>query len=337
MHPPAEKVCCNYNTQRGFCGRFGTVSFKCRQTARAIRKTGIRESLSVTGREREAFLARLKENRREAEFPYDMLLEHAEAGEIRIGPCRTLILTPKENATGRGVLYLAGGEFMNPPGESDYRLALKITEKTGCDVVMPLYPLFPEHNLDEMLKAMLKVIQFMDSRYPAESSAVLGFSSGASLCLYLFLCIKEAELSVTMPGRWILNSPLLRLPPEAYELRYMWILEPYDVVLPVHFMEPAGLSGSMIDAASPEIRSLANIPANNLKGMPEIDLFIGTQEIGFACMEAFVQRCEMDNVNLHVHEGLGMMHCWGLYPEMKEGRKTQDEYFRILKELKPIE
>ncbi len=305
-------------------------------TARAIRKTGIRESLSVTGSERDAFLAHLKEQRREAEFPYDLLLNDAEAGEIRIGPCRTLILTPKENATGRGVLYLAGGGFMNPPGENDYRLALKITEQTGCDVVLPLYPLFPEHSMDETLKAMLEVIRFMDSRYPKESSAVLGFSSGANLCLYLFLHIMQEKLSCTMPERWILNSPLLRLPPDADELRYMKILAPYDVTLPIEFLQRNGLSGSMIDAASSDIRRFADISACSLKGMPETDLFFGTHEVAFACMEAFEQRCEADGVNLHVHEGLGMMHCWGLYPAMKEGRKTQKEYFRILKELKPI-
>ena len=265
-----------------------------------------------------------------------MLVERADVGEMKIPGCRTLILTPKDKAKGSGVLYLAGGAFMNPPRMQDYELALRITEKTGCDVILPLYPLFPEHAVNETAEAVLEVVKRMDARYPGGSSAVLGFSSGATLCLYLFLELKRRQSSVHMPDRWILNSPVLRLPPDSDELRYMRILQPYDVTLPSEFLKPEGLTGKMIERASEEFRAYADITACDLSGMPETDLFFGTREILYACQDAFVKRCEKDGVKLNIHEGLGMMHCWGLFPMMKEGRKAQKEYFNILKTLQPI-
>ena len=302
----------------------------------AIRKQGIRELLSVTGSDREAFLSRVSAERK-TEIPYRTLIERADVGEWNIPDCRTLILEPKNNAKGCVVLYLAGGAFMNPPRDRDYELALKITEKTGCDVIFPLYPLFPEHSVNETAEAVLEVVKRMDARYPEGATGLIGFSSGATLALYLFLELKRRHSCFRMPGRWILNSPVLRIPPDEADLRYMNILAPYDVILPVVFLQPEGLTGLMMERTAPGFRRFADIPSRNLSGMPETDLYLGTREILYAYRNAFEQRCETDAVPLHVHDGFGMMHCWGLIAEMKEGRDTQKEYFDILNTLKPIQ
>lgn len=270
------------------------------------------------------------------EIPYDLLLSRAELAEVNTGSCQTLILSPKENAKGTGVLYFSAGGFLIPPGEKDYRLALKITEETGCDVILPLCPLYPDVPLQDTVSALLECVRLVANRYPEGSSAVLAFSLGATLCLYLFLDLKEKGFPYQLPSRWLLNSPFLRIPPTRDELHYMDILAPFDVTIPRVFLMPEGLMGRVFAEASPNIRRFADITGCNPGGMPETDLYAGTREIAFACVEEFEKSCETAGIKLHVHEGLGMMHCWGLYSEMKEGRKLQKEYFDILRTLSRI-
>ena len=115
---------------------------------------------------------------------------------------------------------------------------------------------------------------------------------------------------------------------------------PHEIeVWPLSFREFLRFKG--IDADSHLEQDKARVQVafdeyNRLGGMPETDLYVGTREIAFACVEEFEKSCETSGIKLHVHEGLGMMHCWGLYSEMKEGRKLQKEYFDILRTLSRI-
>ena len=256
---------------------------------------------------------------------------------MNTGTCRVLILSPKENAKGTGVLYLSGGGFLMPPSQQDYRLALKITEETGCDVLLPICPLYPEVPIQDTIQSLLGAVQLMANRYPEGASAVLAFSVGATLCLYLFLELKQMGFPYKLPSRWILNSPFLRIPPSKEEAEYMELLAPYDVTIPMEFLQPEGLMGLVLADASPRTRRLADITRCNLSGMPETDLYVGTREIALAYVEGFENSCEGAGIRLHVHEGLGMMHCWGMYGEMKEGKALQKEYFSTLKRLKRIQ
>lgn len=305
--------------------------------SRAIKRSGIHEALSATGSDRDLLPARLRKTYGIAEIPYDILLSQAELAEVNTGSCRTLILTPKENAKGTGVLYFSAGGFLIPPTEEDYRLALKITEETGCDVILPICPLYPDVPLQDTISSVLESVRLVANRYPEGSSAVLAFSLGATLCLYLFLELKQRGFPYTLPSRWLLNSPFLRIPPSNEELQYMDLLAPHDVTIPKEFLLPEGLMGQVFAEASPNILRFADISRCNLGGMPETDLYVGTKEIALACVEAFERNCETAGIKLHVHEGLGMMHCWGLYAEMKEGRKLQKEYFDIFRTLSRIQ
>ena len=256
---------------------------------------------------------------------------------MNTGSCRVLILSPMENAKGTGVLYLSGGGFLMPPAQRDYKLALKITEETGCDVILPICPLYPEVPIQETIQALLETVRLVANRYPEGASAVLAFSGGATLCLYAFLELKQMGFPYSLPSRWILNSPFLRIPPSREELQYMDILAPYDVTIPKEFLLPEGLMGLILAEASPRTRQLADITRCNLGGMPETDLYVGTREIALAYLEGFRKSCETAGINLHVHKGAGMMHCWGMYSDMKEGRKTQQEYFDIFRRLSRIQ
>ena len=298
---------------------------------------GIHKMLSVTGDDRDVFSARLREMKDSFEVPYDLLLSRAEMGEVNTGACRVLILSPKENAKGTGVLYLSAGGFLAPPCLNDYRLALKITEETGCDVILPICPLYPEVQVQDTIEALLGAVKLMAGRYPEGSSAVLAFSSGATLCLYLFLALRQKGFPYKLPSRWILNSPFLRIPPSREESQYMDLLAPYDVTIPKEFLQPDGLMGLLPGDASAETRRPADITGCNLRGMPETDLYVGTKEIALAYVQDFEKNCVNAGIKLQVHEGLGMMHCWGLYGDMKEGRKLQKEYFDIFRQLSRIQ
>ena len=324
------KVCCNYNTASSICGRSLTVSLKYRALEQAVRLSSHKSDLSFEGEERDAFLSWLSENRK-TEVPYEYLMRHTDLAELNTPHCRTLILSPKRNASNTAVLYLYGGGFMNPPSKADYKLAVKIVEETGSDVYFPLYPLFPDRVMHETVEAVTETVRRIHVQYPKDRTYVLGFSSGATLCLYLFLHLKQNGINDLMPGRWILNSPVLRLPPNEDDLRNMRMIERYDAVLPVVFFTNEGLTGLMIEREDPSFRYLCDILAQDLHGMPKTDIYYGTHEIPYAYLEPFRKKCQAEGIRLRVHEGKLMMHCWGLYDVSKEGKAAQEEYLSIIR------
>ena len=76
---------------------------------------------------------------------------------------------------------------------------------------------------------------------------------------------------------------------------------------------------------------LGNSVAYSWKGFPLIAAFYGTDEIYYAELDAFKQKCQEDGVALKIHIGEGMMHTWaaaGWLPEAKETRKIIYSYIK---------
>ena len=255
---------------------------------------------------------------------------------------RKLIADVRANSTGVNYLiqHSAGSGKSNSIAWTAYRLASlhdEMNRPVFASVVIVTDRTVLDRQLQDTISSVLESVRLVANRYPEGSSAVLAFSLGATLCLYLFLELKQRGFPYTLPSRWLLNSPFLRIPPSKEEQQYMDLLAPHDVTIPKEFLLPEGLMGQVFAEASPSILRFADISRCNLGGMPETDLYVGTREIALACVEAFEKNCETAGIKLHVHEGLGMMHCWGLYAEMKEGRKLQKEYFDIFRTLSRIQ
>ncbi len=317
-------------------GRSFTVTLNYQFLKQTIRQSPYRKYLSKTGNEQASFLAHIRETRN-PDIPYDYLLRHTEAAELNTGKCRVVVISPRREASNSAVLYLSGGCYLFEPQELDYRLAAAIAEETGSDVYLPLYPLFPEHVLHETTEAVLDVVQLISRRYPKGKTAVLGFSSGASLCFQMFMYIRREKKPFVLPQRWILNSPLLRIPASEDDLTHMELLDQYDPFLPAVFFGSEGIGCTMVEKETEQYRYLADISAFDLRGIPQTDIYYGTHETAYAFLAPLYVKSRQEDLDLAVHEGADMMHCWGLYGMTAEGRRTQREYFHLIRTLHKVE
>ena len=58
--------------------------------------------------------------------------------------------------------------------------------------------------------------------------------------------------------------------------------------------------------------------------------FYGTREVMIAYLKDFRKVCRKYGVELNVHIGKGMMHCWGAMDFVPEAKAVRQEYFQAL-------
>ena len=75
------------------------------------------------------------------------------------GSFPSYVITPRAPRDGRGpsrtLVYLHGGGFMGPIDQFQVRYAVRLAEATGSRVVLPDYPLAPEHTWRDSYDALV--------------------------------------------------------------------------------------------------------------------------------------------------------------------------------------
>ncbi len=299
---------------------------------RSVRASNIRSRLAVTGDDRIRFLSQQKEQQKSG-IPYDHLREHADLAERQLGNGRLLILSSRKQPTGTGLLYLYGSHFIDPPRREDFHLAAKLCARTGCDVCLLLYPLFPSHSLHEMTECTQEAIRYLTSRYAR--SAMIGFGEGAVLCLDAFIKAKTEGEELVMPSRLILNSPILRFPVSDELMKQIKILDRNDVMIPAEYLSKEGLCAKVVEEEQESFRYLRDPLSGPLSGLPETDVYFGTYENAYAFLPEFIEKCRRETIQLHIHVGDMLMHCWGLYDNCEESKTVIKEYTELIRGLDP--
>lgn len=143
-----------------------------------------------------------------------------------------------------------------------------------------------------------------------------------SLCVY----IRKEHPHVPLPGKLVLQSPGLQVPPSEKQRVEMDRRRKDDVMIPPSFFDSIAPVLAMGDEAyllSPMLCDLSHFPP--------IDVFYGTKEVMIAYLEDFEAVCEKYRVPLTVHIGKGMMHCWGAMDFVPEAKAVRREYFAALR------
>jgi len=164
----------------------------------------------------------------------------------------------------------------------------------------------PEHKLIETVRSTLRVYQEILKAHEAENVRFFGTSSGSGLAMSLCMYIKHESLDVPLPGKLVLQSPGLQVPPSESQMAEMEKRKNEDVMIPPGFfcnIAPVLATGNDAYLLSPILFELT--------GFPPIDLFYGTREVMIAFLNDFQETCRKCGVTLKTHIGKGMMHCWG--------------------------
>lgn len=226
----------------------------------------------------------------------------------------------------KAVLYLFGGGYILPPDPGDIVLSGQIAKETDAEVWFPIYPMAPEHTLAETVRNTLQVYREILKSYPSENVRFFGTSSGGGLAMSVCIYIRHEQLNVPLPGKLVLQSPGLQVPPSEEQKEEMRKREKADIMIPPRFFDriaPVLATGNDAYLLSPLL--------SDLTGFPPIDIFYGTREVMIAYLKDFKKVCRQYGVELNVHIGRGMMHCWGAMEFVPEAKAVRQEYFQALR------
>ncbi|HGN6041023.1 TPA: alpha/beta hydrolase [Streptococcus pyogenes] len=231
------------------------------------------------------------------------------------------------------VFYLFGGGMITGPDKLDFSLAERIMEKIGKDLWFLFYPLCSEDvKLDKTYEVCFETYRLMTETYKAENISVLGFSSGASLALGIFLHNNALGRPLPMAGKIISVSPggLPDVSPEGN--KEVWeklnALNNKDIMI-----EP-----SYFKTAREIVKGDEDLPEYMLDGtkgdfsdFPKTYFYYGGNECLYAFAEYFKKAMEKHNAPYKIIVGEGMCHCYPLLRFFREGRQAQDEIIELLK------
>ena len=220
---------------------------------------------------------------------------------------------PAASASTARVLYLHGGAYVRPITRHHWNFVVDLVRRTGCEVVVPLYPLAPRH-------AGLTALTLVGRVYAAEAAAgspmmVIGDSAGGGLALALAGWIRDQPVSP--PALLVLLSPWLdvEIPhPDAVRLQAV------DPMLTLDGLRRAGRAyAGPLGGAHPVISPARADP----RGLPPMAIHVGGCELLCPDVLDYVARARALGARIELHQAPSMMHVWPLLGLLPEARMTR--------------
>ena len=302
-------------------------SFQYKMISGMFKLIGVNKMLDKEGADFNRLLDSYKEKQKKPlKIPYKKMASDFVIDEKSIDGTKCYVVRKKDGHPKKAVLYLFGGGYIIPPDPGDIVLCGQIAENSDAEVWLPLYPMAPEHKLIETVRATYGVYQEILKKYDAENVRFFGTSSGGGLAMSLCMYIKRENMYAKLPGRLVLQSPGLQVPPSDSQMKEMERRKKADVMIPPRFfgnIAPVLATGDDAYLLSPILFDLTDFPP--------IDIFYGTREVMIAFLKDFQETCRRYGVTLKTHIGKGMMHCWGAMAFVPEAKAVRQEYFEALK------
>lgn len=243
--------------------------------------------------------------------PPQRLRRRARVGERTVAGFRCVTVAPREDAGGRGVLYLHGGAYVNEIAPQHWSL-IGALAGAGTTVHVPLYGLAPQHTFTEAY-AMLEAL-YADLAADAAELTVMGDSAGGGLALGFAQTLRDTGRP--LPRALALITPWLDIACRSPRIAE---IEPSDPWL--------GRAGAVVagrawaDGADPDDPRLSPL-FGDMHGLPPIDAYYGTRDITFADAPALESACRRAGTPLDLHVVEGACHVYPLVP-MRKGRRAR--------------
>ncbi|GAB3026084.1 hypothetical protein GCM10011376_12450 [Nocardioides flavus (ex Wang et al. 2016)] len=227
-------------------------------------------------------------------------------------PCH--VLTPRGRPVTRTLYYVHGGGFTAPIDPFHVRYATRLADAIGARVVMPDYPLAPEHSWRDSHDALVDDL----ARWTSEpGGAVLaGDSAGGGIALALALSVRERGL---VPAtHLVLHAPWVDLTTSTEEeTRAADAIDPWLFYGKLEAY--AGWwAGTPDDLARPEVSpALAD-----LSGLPRGLVLWGTRDLLAPGCRLLARRAVEDGWDLTTVEEADLIHVYGLLPVGPEARRA---------------
>lgn len=231
-----------------------------------------------------------------------------------VGPQGTFssyVVTPRGIDPKRTVVYLHGGGFVAPIDPFHLRYVTRLARSLGARVVLPDYPLAPEHSWRDSHDALAD----LTARWVADSEDLVlaGDSAGGGIALALAQTLRDR--GGRQPSHLLLHSPWVDLTtstPETVEFsaRDTWLF------LGKLYAYADWWAGSPEDLARPEVSpGLAE-----LDGLPPALMFCGTRDTLAPGCRLLARRAADSSWDLTYVEIADLIHVFPILPGLPEAR-----------------
>ncbi len=244
--------------------------------------------------------------------------------EMLTGPAgdfSSYVVTPRGAEPRRTIVYLHGGGYVAPIDPFQVVYAARLATALGARVVLPDYPLAPEHTWRDSYDAIVD----LTGRWAAESEVVLaGDSAGGGYALALALTLRDR--GGPQPVRLLLHSPWVDLTTSTPETPEFSARDPWLFL---------GKLDAYADwwAGSPDDLGRAEVsPAlGDLAGLPPALMFCGTRDTLAPGCRLLARRAAATDWDLTYVEVPDLIHVYPLLPFVPEARAAWDQTLEFLR------
>jgi monoterpene epsilon-lactone hydrolase len=232
------------------------------------------------------------------------------------------VLTPLRRRVHRTLYYVHGGAFMAPIDALHVRYATRLADAIGARVVMPDYPLAPEHTWRDSHDALVADA----ARWADEEGGIVlaGDSAGGGLALAMALSMRDRGL--TPATHLVLHAPWVDLTSSTPETREADAIDPWLFYskLEAYAGWWAGTPG---DLGRPEVSpALAD-----LAGLPRAMVLHGTRDLLHPGCRLLARRAAEAGWDLTSIEEPDLIHVYGLLPLIPEARRAFTQVVELLR------
>ncbi|MGM0431764.1 MAG: alpha/beta hydrolase [Spirochaetota bacterium] len=214
-------------------------------------------------------------------------------------------------STSLTVLYLHGGSYELGFHSRHWTFIARMADILDCEMIVPDYPLAPEHHAKEVIEMVFDVYCSITSGNKSVNTVIMGDSAGGGLALSLAQILQTRAKQ--LPKHLVLFSPWLDVTMSNPDINE---LDRRDPLLNVTSLSEAGKAyAGELDPKDPRVSPLFG----NLSGLPPLTVFVGTAELFLADCRLLQQKAESAGTTVHLIEVSGMIHP-GVFLPIPEAR-----------------
>jgi acetyl esterase/lipase len=214
----------------------------------------------------------------------------------------------------QAVIYMHGGAYVSQMYPSHLVFCRELARQSGAYVLMPVYPLAPNHTYQETYKLITALYKDL-LHHQYEKITLMGDSAGGgfviAFCQYLL------KHKLPQPFRLIAISPWVDISMSGSDYAKY---EAYDPMLKIPDLKVMGKAW----AGDTDVKDPMVSPSfGDNHGLAPTLIFVGTYEIFYGDIVLCAQRMKADGVKVRLEIGEKMTHVYPIYPipEAKESMR----------------